>query len=297
MSRLEDCGIPGKRIASNRLVKSLKIDNYHFIQLDCQDFGKINELFKEQSFDHVIHLAAQAGVRYSIENPRAYLDSNIIGFFNVLELSRKYEIEHFIYASSSSVYGKHNSVPYKTNDKVDHPVSFYAATKKANELMAHTYSHLYGMVTTGLRFFTVYGPWGRPEMSYFLFTDAILKNQPINVFNEGKMTRDFTYIDDIVEGINLIVSNTNLEKQKEDAYRIYNIGNTHSIKLIQFIETIQDVIGKNTHLKMMPMQLGDMKDTLSDVSDLVMDYNYKPKVSLKEGLTAFYDWYQSFYKP
>ena len=280
--------------------------NFRFLKLDIKDQKDIVNLFKKESPQRVLHLAAQAGVRYSIQNPYIYIDSNIQGFINILEGCRTIKTEHLVFASSSSVYGGNTKVPFSEHDNVDHPVSLYGATKKANELMAHTYSHLYQIPTTGLRFFTVYGPWGRPDMSPMLFTKAILADEPIQVFNHGDMMRDFTYIDDIVASVNetlfkTAMPNINFDGQHPDPatshapYRIFNIGNSHPVPLMQFIETIEDALGKKAIKRMMGMQAGDIKITSADTSELNQWINFKPNTSIKEGVTRFIDWYKNYY--
>ena len=307
LGRLSHSGISKDTIEYNKLAPSSKNSNYQFIKLKLEDDENLDKLFAEQAFTHVINLAAQAGVRYSIENPRAYVSSNIVGFVNILEACRHHKIEHLSYASSSSVYGLNESMPFSLDNNVDHPVSLYAASKKSNELMAHTYSHLYGLPTTGLRFFTVYGPWGRPDMAYFLFTDAILNDKPIKVFNNGKMSRDFTYIDDIVEGVMRVNDvapegdpdwsgqNPNSGSSKAP-YRIYNIGNNQPVKLMDFISIIEDCLGKSAEKIFMPMQDGDVVSTYADVKELMNDFDYKPSTPLKKGVTEFVNWYKEFYK-
>ncbi len=280
--------------------------NFKFLKLDIKDQKDVLDLFKKESPERVLHLAAQAGVRYSIQNPYVYIDSNIQGFINILEGCRAIKTEHLVFASSSSVYGGNTKVPFSEHDNVDHPVSLYAATKKANELMAHTYSHLYQIPTTGLRFFTVYGPWGRPDMSPMLFTKAILDDEPIQVFNHGDMMRDFTYIDDIVASVNetlfkIATPNSNFDAHHPDPatshapYRIFNIGNSQPVPLMQFIETIEDALGKKAIKKMMGMQAGDVKVTSADTSELNQWVNFKPNTSIKEGVKRFVDWYKSYY--
>lgn len=280
--------------------------NFRFLKLDIKDQKDVADLFKKESPQRVLHLAAQAGVRYSIQNPYVYIDSNIQGFINILEGCRAIKTEHLVFASSSSVYGGNTKVPFSEHDNVDHPVSLYAATKKANELMAHTYSHLYQIPTTGLRFFTVYGPWGRPDMSPMLFTKAILADEPIQVFNHGDMMRDFTYIDDIVASVNetlfkTATPNRNFDGQHPDPatshapYRIFNIGNSHPVPLMQFIETIEDALGKKAIKKMMGMQAGDIKITSADTSELNQWVNFKPNTSIKVGVKRFIDWYKTYY--
>ncbi|MEY4453731.1 MAG: Protein CapI [Pseudomonadota bacterium] len=280
--------------------------NFKFLKLDIKDQKDVLDLFKKESPERVLHLAAQAGVRYSIQNPYVYIDSNIQGFTNILEGCRAIKTEHLVFASSSSVYGGNTKVPFSEHDNVDHPVSLYAATKKANELMAHTYSHLYQIPTTGLRFFTVYGPWGRPDMSPMLFTKAILADEPIQVFNHGDMMRDFTYIDDIVASVNetlfkTATPNSNFDAHHPDPatshapYRIFNIGNSQPVPLMQFIETIEDALGKKAIKKMMGMQAGDVKVTSADTSELNHWVNFKPNTSIKEGVNRFVDWYKNYY--
>ncbi|MDD2997550.1 MAG: NAD-dependent epimerase [Candidatus Riflebacteria bacterium] len=281
--------------------------NFSFVQADLSDRPAVEKLFAENHFDRVINLAAQAGVRYSLENPHAYIDSNIVGFMNILEACRHNKIEHLTYASSSSVYGSNTQMPFSVHHNVDHPVSLYAATKKANELMAHTYSHLYGLPTTGLRFFTVYGPWGRPDMALFLFTRAILEGKPIKVFNNGLMQRDFTFIDDIVEGIvrvsdKIAAPNPAWNSDQPDSatsrapYRIYNIGNNKPVELLRFIEIIEKKIGKEAIKEMLPMQPGDVPATYADVDDLMRDTGFAPATPLESGVSRFIDWYRDYYK-
>lgn len=304
--RLRELGIDKECIKENHFTVSSLLPKHKFIKLDLADRVGMEKLFKEEKFDAVCHLAAQAGVRYSIENPHAYIDSNVVGFMNILEGCRNYNVKNLSYASSSSVYGLNKSQPFKTSDHTDHPVSLYAATKKSNEMMAHTYSHLYGIKTTGLRFFTVYGPWGRPDMAPMLFTDAILNDRPINVFNHGKMSRDFTYIDDIVEGIIKVIDNPAEFNPKWDAenptsesssasYGIYNIGNNAPVSLMEFIETIESALDKVAEKNMMPMQDGDVVSTYADVGALINDFGYKPATKLSDGIKIFVNWYQEFY--
>lgn len=295
------------RLKEGRLEILNKKENYIFKKIDLKDKEKIDKLFEEYKFDYVINLAAQAGVRYSIENPYAYVDSNLIGFMNILEACRNNPVKHLLYASSSSVYGGNKVAPFSTNHNVDHPVSLYAATKKSNELMAHTYSHLYNIPTTGLRFFTVYGPWGRPDMAYFSFTQNILSGKAINVFNHGKMERDFTYIDDIVEGIYRLLDLIPEGKQGWDEskdelsgsfapYKIYNIGNNQPVQLEIFISTLEKHLGVNANKNYMEMQDGDVVRTYADTSDLEKDINFKSKTSIDEGLGKFVKWYKEFYE-
>ncbi|MEL5899102.1 NAD-dependent epimerase [Clostridium sporogenes] len=294
------------KLKEDRLHILKQNDNFTFHKIDLKDKEKIDNLFSKYKFDYVINLAAQAGVRYSIKNPYAYVDSNLIGFVNILEACRNNPVKHLLYASSSSVYGGNKVAPFSTNHQVDHPVSLYAATKKSNELMAHTYSHLYKIPTTGLRFFTVYGPWGRPDMAYFSFTKNILSGKPINVFNHGKMERDFTYIDDIVEGIYKLIPlapkpNPTWDETKDDLsssfapYKIYNIGNNQPVKLMKFISVLEDKLGIKANKNYMDMQPGDVLRTYADVSDLEKDIGFKPSTSIEEGLEKFVNWYKNYY--
>lgn len=284
-------------------LNSTRYNDLCFYRMNLENKKEIQQLFEKHSFDMVVHLAAQAGVRYSIDNPYAYLDSNLSGFGNILEGCRQAEVEHFVYASSSSVYGNNSKMPYSTADRVDHPVSLYAATKKANELMAHTYSHLYDIPVTGLRFFTVYGPWGRPDMAYFKFIKKIKAGQAIDVYNYGNLARDFTYIDDIVEGIIRVMQHipekasdaTDASRSSLAPYKVYNIGNSRPVKLLDFIEAIENTIGQKAEKNMMPMQPGDVNTTWADTSDLEMDVGYKPNTPIREGMQYFVDWYQAFY--
>lgn len=286
-----------------RLERIKHLTQFRFVKMDLADRDGIANLFKDEKFDRVIHLAAQAGVRYSIENPMAYIDSNLVGTATILEGCRHNKVQHLVYASSSSVYGMNEKMPFSTDDAVDHPVSLYAATKKSNELMAHSYSHLYDLPTTGLRFFTVYGPWGRPDMAPYLFTDAILNNREIKVFNNGKMKRDFTYIDDIVEGIIRIQdvvpkrdpnnSNTSPESSKAP-YRVFNIGNNEPIALMTFIESIEKAAGKVADKNYMPMQAGDVPATFADIDSLQKEVGFKPNTNIEYGMQQFVDWYRSY---
>ncbi len=306
IDRLESAGINRRFVAYKETVESQLNPNYRFIQVRLEDMQALDKIFRDEQFDLVCHLAAQAGVRYSIKNPKAYINSNITGFANILECCRQYPVQHLVYASSSSVYGLNRKVPFSTGDNVDHPVSLYAATKKSNELMAHTYSHLFGLPTTGLRFFTVYGPWGRPDMAYFLFTNAILQDKPIKVFNHGQMSRDFTYIDDIIEGVLNILphppkANDRWTGEHPDPasssapYRIYNIGNNQPTELMTFISTIEDILGKEAQKEMLPMQPGDVESTFADVSSLQEDFDYQPNTPLRKGLERFVTWYLEYY--
>jgi UDP-glucuronate 4-epimerase len=334
-ARLAETGISGEAEKWHVPVKSTKYPGYTFIRMNLEDRDRLTELFKQERFDKVCHLAAQAGVRYSLENPYLYIESNIVGFLNILEACRHNNIKHLVYASSSSVYGNNTKMPLSTSDNVDHPVSLYAATKKSNELMAHTYSHLFGLPTTGLRFFTVYGPWGRPDMALFLFTKAILEDKPIKVFNNGNMVRDFTYIDDIVEGVirvldkepssseasakedkNIAASAKKSENiaasAKEDEtsealaeediytanttpYKIYNIGNSAPVKLMDYIKAIENKLGKTAKKEYLPLQPGDVPHTEADVADLIEDLRYKPCTMVEEGIEKFIEWYENFY--
>ena len=267
-------------------------ENFTFIKGDLADKDKVNELFATYKPEIVVNLAAQAGVRYSIENPQAYTDSNIIGFFNILEACRNYTVEHLVYASSSSVYGANKTIPFSTNDKVDNPVSLYAATKKSNELMAYCYSKLYSIPSTGLRFFTVYGPYGRPDMAYFSFTDRIMSGKSIKIFNNGDMHRDFTYIDDIVEGIERLLCNPPKEDENNVQHKVYNIGNNKPEKLMDFIQTLENCLGVTAEKEYYPMQPGDVYQTYADVTDLMEDFDFKPDTSIEEGLSKFVKWYK-----
>jgi UDP-glucuronate 4-epimerase len=279
---------------------------FTFHKIDIADQQAIDQLFAAEAFDKVVNLAAQAGVRYSIEAPREYINSNIMGFTNILEACRHHEIKHLVYASSSSVYGANESIPFAVTDNVDHPVSLYAATKKANELMAHTYSHLYGFSTTGLRFFTVYGPWGRPDMSPFLFADAIINSKPLKVFNYGNHRRDFTYIDDIVEGVVRVLDinatgNSTWSGENPDAssskapWKVYNIGCSNPVGLLDYITTLEKAFGKTTEKELLPLQPGDVPDTYADVQALIDDVGYQPATSLDAGVEKFASWYKAFY--
>ncbi len=305
--RLKDIGIEKEEIKDKELCNSIKYENLKFIKLDLCDRQNMLELFESEKFDAICHLGAQAGVRYSIENPYAYIDSNIIGFLNILEGCRHSRVNNLSFASSSSVYGLNKSFPFKTTDHTDHPVSLYAATKKSNEMMAHTYSHLYGIKTTALRFFTVYGPWGRPDMAPMLFANAILNDKAIKVFNHGKMSRDFTYIDDISEGIVKVIDNpASLDKNwnaknalpnsSSAPFKIYNIGNNKPVSLMEFIEILEKKLGKKAKKEMLDMQPGDVESTYADVKDLIEDTGYAPNTSLEEGIGKFVEWYRYFYQ-
>ncbi|MBT7118245.1 MAG: NAD-dependent epimerase [Campylobacteraceae bacterium] len=287
--RLNELGIDKSNLEDNKSLQSSTYPNHKFIKANLEDAETLNKLFETEKFDAVCNLAAQAGVRYSIENPHAYISSNIVGFMNILEACRNYNVKNLSYASSSSVYGLNKEQPFKTTDQTDTPVSLYAATKKSNELMAHTYSHLYNIQTTGLRFFTVYGPWGRPDMAPMLFTDAILNDRAIKVFNHGKMSRDFTYVDDIVDGIVKVINNPS-------PYNIYNIGNNSPVNLMKFIETIENALDKEATKNFMDIQPGDVESTFADVSGLIEDFDYKPETPLSHGVDEFVKWYREFYK-
>ena len=306
-ARLNELGIDKNLLEDNKLVTSKTYPNHKFVKMDLADTNFIYNLFKNEKFDAVCNLAAQAGVRYSIENPHAYIDSNIKGFMNILEACRHNNISNLSYASSSSVYGLNKSQPFKTSDHTDHPVSLYAATKKSNEMMAHTYSHLYNISTTGLRFFTVYGPWGRPDMAPMLFADAILNDRAIKVFNHGNMSRDFTYVTDIVDGIIKVIDNPAKATESFDAtnpnssissapYKIYNIGNNAPVNLMEFIEILKKSIGIEVKKNLFPMQDGDVAYTYADTSDLIKDFNYKFNTKLTDGIDEFIKWYKEFYK-
>jgi len=301
LDNLNDYYDPALKLARLERIKHLQ--SFSFVKMDLADREGIAKLFADEKFDRVIHLAAQAGVRYSIENPMAYIDSNIVGTATILEGCRHNKVQHLVYASSSSVYGMNEKMPFSTDDAVDHPVSLYAATKKSNELMAHSYSHLYDLPTTGLRFFTVYGPWGRPDMAPYLFTDAILNDREIKVFNNGKMKRDFTYIDDIVEGIIRIqdvvptrdATNTNTSPESSKApYKVFNIGNNEPVALMTFIESIEKAAGKIAEKNYMPMQAGDVPATFADIDSLQNAVGFKPNTSIETGMQQFVDWYRDY---
>ncbi|WP_172199927.1 NAD-dependent epimerase [Campylobacter sp. RM16188] len=305
-ARLENAGFSRQDIKENELITSKKYPNLHFIKADLADLAVLERLFSEFKFDCVVNLAAQAGVRYSLINPHAYVQSNLVGFVNLLECARKFELKNFVYASSSSVYGLNETMPFSTQHSTEHPISLYAASKKSNELMAHTYSHLFGLPTTGLRFFTVYGPWGRPDMALFLFVDAALKNKEIDVFNHGKMKRDFTYIDDIVKGIVKCVDNPARKNESwsglnpdpatsKAPYKIYNIGNNNPVELMDYIKAIEIKIGREIKKNFMPIQAGDVPATYADVSGLINDFDYKPSTSVNDGVAKFIEWYVEFY--
>lgn len=306
-ARLTESGINPENLVYGKRIQSSEIPNYSFTKLDITDKNELNKLFAEHRFDYVCHLAAQAGVRYSLENPESYIDSNLAGFANILEACRYFSVKHLVYASSSSVYGLNEQMPFSPEDSTEHPVSLYAATKKSNEMMAHSYSHLFRMPVTGLRFFTVYGPWGRPDMALFLFTKAILENKAIQVNNMGNMKRDFTYIDDITEGLTRLIFNIPTSEQNWDPknpnpavssapYRIYNIGNSQPVKLMDFIETIENYLNKKAKKDYRPMQKGDVAETYADISGLTKAVNYKPKTNIQTGVKQFIDWYKKYYE-
>lgn len=294
------------RLKRDRLARLTPLAGFEFVQLDVADRGGMAELFRGRPFDGVIHLAAQAGVRYSLTNPHAYVDSNLVGFTNILEGCRHAQVEHLVYASSSSVYGANTKMPFSVHDNVDHPLSLYAASKKANELMAHTYSHLYGLPTTGLRFFTVYGPWGRPDMALFLFTEAILAGRPIDVFNHGRMQRDFTYVDDIVEGVirtfdRPAAPNPDWNGAAPDPgssrapYRLYNIGNHQPVELLRLIEVLEASLGRTAVKNFLPLQPGDVPATYADVAELARATGFQPRTPIEEGVRRFVEWYRAYY--
>ena len=307
LGRLKETGIEEDKIEYGKLIKSNKYEAYQFIKLNLEDNKNIFKLFKTEKFDVVVNLAAQAGVRYSLTNPQAYINSNITGFLNILEASRYYPVKHLVYASSSSVYGLNTQMPFSVCNNADHPISLYATSKKCCELMAHTYSHLFNIPTTGLRFFTAYGPWGRPDMALFIFTRSILEGKPIQVFNNGQMQRDFTYIDDVIEGINKIIEkpaqpneywngNNPNPCSSTAPYRLYNIGNSSPVKLMDFVKTLENALGKKAIINYQPMQPGDVIATWADVEDLKKDFNYQPNTTIKKGIEKFVEWYKEFYK-
>jgi len=294
-ARLLESGIIKEKIQYNSFVSSDKSDRYRFMKMDLTDKDNIFKLFETEKFDYVVNLAAQAGVRYSIENPFAYINSNIVGFINVLEGCRHNSVKHLIYASSSSVYGSNTKIPFSEKDNVDHPISLYAATKKSNELMAHTYSYLYNLPTTGLRFFTVYGPWGRPDMALFIFTKKILADEPIDVFNFGKMKRDFTYIDDIVEGVYKLVKNESIIRNTNSLYKIFNIGSNKPTELMNFVKLIEGLLNKKAIINNLPIQSGDVPETFADIRTLEKSLDFKPETSLENGIKNFIKWYKDFF--
>jgi UDP-glucuronate 4-epimerase len=306
-ARLAHMGIQRDQVKKGEMVQSDTFEGYRFIQLDLSVKEPLLDLFAQEKFDVVIHLAAQAGVRYSLSHPEVYIESNIVAYLNILEACRFHPVKHLVYASSSSVYGSNEKMPFSTSDSVDHPISLYAASKKSNELMAHTYSHLFNIPTTGLRFFTVYGPWGRPDMALFLFTEAILKDEPIQVFNYGNMKRDFTYIDDIVKGVIKVADrpaspNAEFDPQNPDPgssrapYKVYNIGNSSPVLLMDYIHAVEKGLGKEAKMNMLPLQPGDVPASHAEVSDLVRDTGYKPETKIEDGVKAFTDWYLDYYK-
>lgn len=295
------------RLKEARLAQLRSHPQFQFAKLDLEDRAGLDALFAEQRFPRVVHLAAQAGVRYSLTNPHAYTGSNVEGFLNILEGCRQTKVEHLVYASTSSVYGGNTRMPFSVHDNVDHPVSLYAATKKANELMAHCYAHLYRIPCTGLRFFTVYGPWGRPDMALFLFTKAILEGRPIEVFNHGKMRRDFTYVDDIVEGVVRALDRPAVPdaawtgdqpdpSSSSAPYRLYNIGNHQPVELMRFIEVLEQALGKKAEKKLLPLQAGDVPATYADIADLTRDVGFKPATPIEVGIRRFVEWYRAYYK-
>ena len=305
-ARLAELGIKREKISDGQIVQSIKFPSFSFIKQNLEDREALTDLFKSEKFDAVCHLAAQAGVRHSITNPYVYIESNIVGFINILEACRNFSVGHLVYASSSSVYGLNELMPFSTSHNVDHPISLYAASKKSNELMAHTYSYLYKLPTTGLRFFTVYGPWGRPDMALFIFTKAILEGKPIDIYNNGLMERDFTYIDDIVEGLVRVIDNApkgnpDWKPEAPDPsssvvpYKIYNIGNSNPVKLLDFIDAIELATGKKSERNYMPLQPGDVPATCADASDLFRDLNYQPSTALMHGVNEFIKWYNQYY--
>lgn len=307
LARLNELGVNKHLISEGTETKSDTFEQFSFVKADLQDKRVMRDLFEKYQFDIVVNLAAQAGVRYSVENPQVYIDANINGFLNILEHCRRYPVEHLVYASSSSVYGANEKKPFSVHDNVDHPLSLYAATKKSNELMAHSYSHLFGIPATGLRFFTVYGPWGRPDMALYLFANAITKDQPIKVFNKGKMARDFTYVADIVEGMLKVMNKPAAPNEawsgmdpdpgtSKAPHRVYNIGLNAPVKLMDFIAELEEAFGKEAKKEFLPMQDGDVPETYADVSDLFETFDVKPKVTIKEGIKEFVKWYKSYYK-
>lgn len=292
-ARLAECGIERPQIQKSEPIPSKTHPNYRFQPLDITHADELDTLFQHEKFDRVLHLAAQVGVRYSLENPQAYVHSNLVGFANVLECCRHHRVNHLIYASSSSIYGANDKIPFSEDDRVDRPVSLYAATKRSNELMAHTYSHLYGLTTTGLRFFTVYGPWGRPDMAMFLFVDAILQGKPLQVFNHGNLYRDFTYVGDVVNSIKLIVAASN---EKLPRYSLYNVGNGKPVRLLDFIESIEKHTGRKAIKEYLPMQAGDVEKTWANVSKLQADFGYQVQTSVDTGVRKFIEWYLTYYR-
>jgi UDP-glucuronate 4-epimerase len=293
--RLKELGIQSEFIRYNYKVSSTTYKNFEFLRLDIIHDSDVLDLFRAEKFDYVIHLAAQAGVRYSLENPNTYIDCNIKGFLNILEATRNFPVKHLVYASSSSVYGLNEQQPFSTQDRVDEPISLYAATKKSNELMAHSYSYLFNIPATGLRFFTVYGPWGRPDMAPMLFAKAMHENKAINVFNNGNLERDFTYIDDIVDGVVKVLNHSPLKNNQGVRHKLFNIGNSKPIKLMDFIDNLEKAFNKSVEKIMLPMQDGDVYSTYADVSDLKKITGYKPNTSLTEGIEKFAKWYNEYF--
>jgi UDP-glucuronate 4-epimerase len=304
--RLARTGIAAESIVQDSLITSTLDPKYRFVRMDLENGAGLMDLFARERFDRVMHYAAQAGVRYSLTNPQAYMQSNFLAFLNLLETCRHHPVAHFVFASSSSVYGLNQTMPFSVRHNVDHPISLYAASKKSNELMAHTYSYLYGLPCTGLRFFTVYGPWGRPDMALFLFTKAILEDRPIEVFNHGQMQRDFTYVDDIVEGVLRVIakaprgnaewSGTDPDPSTSPApWRIYNIGNSQQVALMDFIKALEEALGKEAKKTLLPLQSGDVPATWADTSDLERDMGYRPNTPVREGIRRFVEWYREFY--
>lgn len=305
-ARLAEAGVDKNSIEYNKPAKS-SIGNYTFYQLQLEDKDALAEIIQHHKIEAVVHLAAQAGVRYSLVNPDAYINSNIVSFMSVLECCRHHNIKHLVYASSSSVYGLNDMLPFSTSHNTNHPISLYAATKKSNELMAHTYSHLFGLPVTGLRFFTAYGPWGRPDMALFIFTKNIIEGKPIELFNNGNMVRDFTYVEDIVEGINRVLMNppvanaewkmsTGDTSSSSAAYKVYNIGNNSPVRLLDYVTAIENAIGKKAIIELRPMQPGDVPAACSDVTDLMHDTGYRPNTPVEEGVRRFVEWYKEYYK-
>lgn len=299
LDRLAELGIDAMEIAMGKPEMHSKSNSFRFLKADLAEDAKMMRLFEKERFDIVFNLAAQAGVRYSLEQPQAYVKSNLVGFANILEACRAYPVKHLIFASSSSVYGLNKSVPYRISDHTDQPISLYAAGKKSNELMAHSYSYLFNLPITGMRFFTVYGEWGRPDMATMLFAAAVMHGKPIKVFNHGNMTRDFTYVGDVIEGLVKVMERPPQKETLSDQtppYKIYNIGNHNPVNLLEFIETIEETMGTTTEKIMLPLQQGDMKDTYADVTELVKDFGYKPETTLEEGIAKFVRWYKDYYK-
>jgi len=294
IARLEECGVIVR--ADGMVIKQPDNGNYRFMFLNIADKAGLDRLFAEEKFTHVINLAAQAGVRYSLDNPYAYLESNLAGFLNILEAVRNNPVEHLVYASSSSVYGLNGKIPFSAEDRVDEPISLYAATKRSNELMAHTYSHLFNIPSTGLRFFTVYGPWGRPDMAYFKFAQKILNGESIEVYNNGDLKRDFTYIDDIVNGIIKILAKAPTKNGDHAAAKVYNIGNNQPVQLLEFIKILETNLGRTAEKKFLPMQPGDVYATWADIDPLINEINYKPLTNIDTGLQKFVEWFKSYYK-